>query len=215
MCVQVSTFESSDLWLRILAAEKAGLIKVDLEFKKDKVRGGGGAPGCVCVCRLAGAARCVLGTKTGCAVLCSATTLAYPTQPQPTQNPKPNPAHGPVEACQCVTLITHPHPTTPTSTHPHPHPKTRVQDPVEEISEVYLSDNTSDAALEWNKWRKEVVQYSVRDKIVPALLQVREGLWVVFEGGRGGGEGSIPPLSGGVEGRGGDASGLWLKDRSE
>lgn len=76
----VSTFEGSDLWLRILAAEKAGLIKVDLEFKKDK-------------------------------------------------------------------------------------------DPVEEISEVYLSDNTSDAALEWNKWRKEVVQYSVRDKIVPALLQ--------------------------------------------
>jgi hypothetical protein len=35
--LQVGTFEGSDVWLRIMAAEKAGLIKVNLEFKRDKV----------------------------------------------------------------------------------------------------------------------------------------------------------------------------------
>jgi hypothetical protein len=40
--LQVVTFEGSDVWLRIMAAEKAGLIKVNLEFKRDKVGAGGG-----------------------------------------------------------------------------------------------------------------------------------------------------------------------------
>jgi hypothetical protein len=34
---QVDTFEGSDTWLQIMAAEKAGLIKVDLEFKRSQV----------------------------------------------------------------------------------------------------------------------------------------------------------------------------------
>lgn len=36
MC-QVVTFENTDTWLRVLAAEKAGLIKVDLDFKTQQV----------------------------------------------------------------------------------------------------------------------------------------------------------------------------------
>lgn len=48
-----------------------------------------------------------------------------------------------------------------------------LQDPVEMLGDVYLSDNLADAAQAWNAWRREVVDYAVRDKIVPALLQVR------------------------------------------
>lgn len=40
------------------------------------------------------------------------------------------------------------------------------------LGDVYLSDNLADAAQAWNEWRKEVVDYAVRDKVVPALLQV-------------------------------------------
>jgi hypothetical protein len=72
-----------------------------------------------------------------------------------------------------------------------------VQDAFEAIGEVYQSDNTSDAAREWNKWREEVVEYAVKEKIIPALLQVRKGRQEArfclrcFDGrGRGSGRGS-------------------------
>lgn len=45
------------------------------------------------------------------------------------------------------------------------------QDPVAFLGEVYVSDNVSEAADAWNKWRREVVDYAVNEKIVPALLQ--------------------------------------------
>jgi len=48
----------------------------------------------------------------------------------------------------------------------HPH-----QDPIAFLGEVYVSDNVSEAADAWNKWRREVVDYAVNEKIVPALLQ--------------------------------------------
>jgi len=37
LVLQVVTFENTDTWLRVLAAEKAGLIKVDLDFKTQQV----------------------------------------------------------------------------------------------------------------------------------------------------------------------------------
>jgi hypothetical protein len=52
-----------------------------------------------------------------------------------------------------------------------------MQDPVEMLGDVYLSDNLADAAQAWNEWRREVVDYAVREKVVPALLQVCCGLW--------------------------------------
>ena len=44
---------------------------------------------------------------------------------------------------------------------------------MELLEDFYLSDNVGDAAKEWNVWRTEVVDYAVREKVVPALLQVR------------------------------------------
>lgn len=51
-----------------------------------------------------------------------------------------------------------------------------VQDPVEMLADCYRSDNVGDAAKEWNAWRSKVVDYAVREKMVPVLLQVRPPL---------------------------------------
>jgi hypothetical protein len=55
------------------------------------------------------------------------------------------------------------------------------------LADCYLSDNVGDAAKEWNAWRSKVVDYAVREKIVPVLLQVRPTQQFFFAGCRGGG----------------------------
>ena len=73
--------------------------------------------------------------------------------------------------CQLCILAVPPLPHLFSAFHLHPLFPLYYQDPIAFLGDVYLSDNFSDAAVAWNAWRKEVVAYAVRDKIVPALLQ--------------------------------------------